>query len=48
MGQQGPLSAAADVAIRVPSQSTQHIQEVLLSVEHAICHIVERLVFGEA
>ena len=48
MGKDGALASRADVAIKVPSQSTQHIQETLLSIEHAICHIVERLVYEDS
>ncbi len=36
---------AADVTIRVPADVTQHIQEAHLAIEHAICHLVERLLF---
>jgi D-sedoheptulose 7-phosphate isomerase len=45
MGNAGPLDELADVAIRVPSQSTQHIQEGHLAIEHVICHLVERRLF---
>ena len=45
MGSSGPLEHIADVAIKVPSQSTQHIQESHLAIEHAICHIVERRLY---
>ena len=37
----------ADVAICVPSDNTQHIQEAHIAIEHIICHLVERAVFGE-
>lgn len=43
--QQGELAGLVDVAIRVPSAMTAHIQEAHLAVEHTICHLVERLVF---
>jgi D-sedoheptulose 7-phosphate isomerase len=46
MGSAGPLADLADVAIRVPSPSTQHIQECHLCLEHALCHLVERRLFG--
>jgi D-sedoheptulose 7-phosphate isomerase len=41
-GDRGPLAAMADVAISVPSQVTQYIQESHLAIEHIICHLVER------
>jgi len=40
-GVEGPLAEMADVAIRVPSQSTQHIQESHLAIEHIVCRLVE-------
>lgn len=46
MGSAGPLGEMADVAIKVPSQSTQHIQESHLAVEHIICSLVERRLFS--
>jgi D-sedoheptulose 7-phosphate isomerase len=42
-----PLLQFADVAICVPSENTQHIQEAHIAIEHIICHLVEREVFGE-
>jgi D-sedoheptulose 7-phosphate isomerase len=45
MGSSGPLEQIADVAIKVLSESTQHIQESHLAIEHAICHIVERRLY---
>jgi phosphoheptose isomerase len=42
LGRGGPLAAAADVAVHVPSDSTQLIQQSHLAVEHLICHLVER------
>lgn len=47
MGIDGPLASMADVAIQVPSRSTQHIQESHLAIEHLICHIVERRVYQQ-
>ena len=41
-GSDGRLAATADVAIRVPDESTAHLQENHLAIEHVICHIVER------
>ena len=46
MGESGPLEEMADVAIKVPSLVTQHIQETHICIEHVICHLVERRVFG--
>ena len=45
-GQIGLLGQKADVAICVPSESTQHIQEVHLAVEHLLCMLIERDIFG--
>ena len=44
-GSRGPLRDLADVAVSVPSESTQHIQETHLAIEHLICHLVERALF---
>jgi D-sedoheptulose 7-phosphate isomerase len=35
----------ADIVIAVPNDSTQHIQESHLAIEHIICDLVERHVF---
>jgi len=45
LGDEGALANAADVAIRVPSNDTQLIQQVHLAVEHLICHRVERALY---
>ena len=45
-GQGGRLGKMADVAIRVPSDDTQHIQEAHLAIEHLLCELVERSLFG--
>lgn len=45
-GERGPLTECADVAIRVPSTSTQFVQECHLAIEHLICHLVERALYG--
>jgi D-sedoheptulose 7-phosphate isomerase len=45
LGNDGPLAAAADVAIQVPSRDTQLIQQVHLAVEHLICHLVEQALY---
>jgi len=44
-GSRGPLRDLADVAVSAPSESTQHIQETHLAIEHLICHLVERALF---
>ncbi|MGE5191910.1 MAG: SIS domain-containing protein [Deltaproteobacteria bacterium] len=41
-----PLLQLADVAICIPSDSTQYIQEAHLVVEHILCHLVERALFN--
>ena len=47
-GEQGILSGLVDIAIRIPASVTAYIQEAHLSAEHAMCHLVERLVFPQA
>lgn len=44
-GPKGRLKELVDVAIAVPSDSIQHIQEVHLTIEHVLCHLVERDLF---
>ncbi|HEY3964995.1 MAG TPA: SIS domain-containing protein [Planctomycetaceae bacterium] len=44
-GNRGQLRDLADIAICVPSDSTQHIQETHLAIEHMVCHFVERALF---
>ncbi|MCB0060525.1 MAG: SIS domain-containing protein [Caldilineaceae bacterium] len=41
------LSNIADITIAVPSANTQYIQETHLAIEHIICHVVERNLYGE-
>jgi D-sedoheptulose 7-phosphate isomerase len=45
-GAGGRMPAIADVTISVPSADTQHIQEAHLAIEHIICELVERQLFG--
>jgi D-sedoheptulose 7-phosphate isomerase len=45
-GAGGRLAKLADVAIAVPSEDTQHIQEAHLAVEHLVCMLVEGALFG--
>ncbi|MBI2822865.1 MAG: SIS domain-containing protein [Acidobacteria bacterium] len=47
-GEAGILAGLADVAIRIPSPSTQHIQEAHLAVEHILCHLVEEELFADS
>ena len=46
-GQSGHLAGIADVAISVPSTDTQYIQESHLAIEHILCYLVERHIFGD-
>ena len=41
LGTGGRLGGMCDVAIAVPDDSTQHIQEAHLAIEHVICDLVE-------
>ena len=41
LGSGGRLRGSCDIAIAVPSDSTQHIQEAHLAIEHVICELVE-------
>jgi phosphoheptose isomerase len=45
-GNRGPLPDLADLAICIPSDRTQQIQETHLAVEHLLCHFVERTLFS--
>jgi len=45
-GSGGRLAKVADVAISVPSEDSQHIQETHLAIEHLLCMLVERALFG--
>jgi len=44
----GKMAAAAEIVIRIPSASTQHIQEAHIAVGHILCAIIERSLFPEA
>ncbi len=46
-GAAGALTGAVDVAIRIPSLDTQHIQEAHLAVEHILCYLIERRLYEE-
>jgi D-sedoheptulose 7-phosphate isomerase len=43
---QTPMHALCDVAIGAPSDETALIQQLHITVGHAICHLVEREMFG--
>jgi D-sedoheptulose 7-phosphate isomerase len=45
-GAGGRLAKLADVAIAVPCEDTQHIQEAHLAIEHRLCLLVEQALFG--
>lgn len=45
-GSGGRLAEMADVAVCVPSSVTAHVQETHLVLEHVLCDLVEREVFG--
>jgi D-sedoheptulose 7-phosphate isomerase len=47
MGADGPLAGDVLFAVVIPDRDTQHIQEALLPVEHLICLLVERAMFGD-
>jgi len=46
LGEGGALGNLVDQAVTVPSRNTQYIQECLLTIEHAICGVVEQTLFG--
>lgn len=45
-GEGAPLAEAVDVAVVIPSRSTQATQECMLAVEHSICEVVEQMLYG--
>jgi D-sedoheptulose 7-phosphate isomerase len=45
-GGQTPMNALCDVVIGAPSDETALIQQLHITVGHAICHLVEREMFG--
>jgi len=47
-GESGRIKEMADVSICVPSANTQHIQEAHIALEHMLCHLVERMMFGSS
>ena len=46
-GDGGPVAAAADVALIVPSRNTPRIQEVHITLGHVLCDLVDYLLFPE-
>lgn len=42
----GDLAAVCDLVLNVPSDATPHIQETHIWLEHTICEIVEKQMFG--
>jgi phosphoheptose isomerase len=45
-GSGGALAGMVDVAIVVPSKSTQHIQESHIAIGHILCEIVQQTLYG--
>jgi D-sedoheptulose 7-phosphate isomerase len=46
-GQGGPVAAAADLAIIVPSTNTPRIQEAHITIGHVLCDLVDYLLYPE-
>ena len=46
-GNGGRLAGMADVAISVPHDNTQYIQESHIAVEHILCELVETSIFRQ-
>jgi D-sedoheptulose 7-phosphate isomerase len=46
-GTGGRLAYLADVSIKVPSDSTSHIQESHIAIGHVVCAVVEQMLFGD-
>jgi D-sedoheptulose 7-phosphate isomerase len=46
-GDGGPVAAAADMALTVPSRNTPRIQEVHITIGHVLCDLVDYLLFPE-
>ena len=42
----GQLANIADLVIKVPSNSTPHIQEAHITIGHILCYLVERSLFS--
>jgi D-sedoheptulose 7-phosphate isomerase len=46
VGKGGPLREEVEVAIVIPAEDTQHVQEAMLPIEHLICQLAERSLVG--
>ena len=46
-GDGGPVAAAAALALIVPSRNTPRVQEVHITIGHALCDLVDYLLFPE-
>jgi D-sedoheptulose 7-phosphate isomerase len=46
-GEGGPVAAAAELAIVVPSGSTPRVQEVHITIGHVLCDLVDFLLFPD-
>ena len=46
-GDGGPVAAASQVALTVPSHNTPRIQEVHITIGHVLCDLVDYLLFPE-
>ena len=47
LGQGGEAVGKADVSIIVSSDKTQYMQEAHLAIEHILCSLVERILYGK-
>ena len=45
---QTPMQALCDLTLAVPSDETALIQQIHITAAHAVCHLVERELFGAA
>lgn len=45
-GDNGKLAKIVDIAIKIPSNNTQYIQESHIAIEHIICELVELHLYG--
>ncbi|MBM4300563.1 MAG: D-sedoheptulose 7-phosphate isomerase [Deltaproteobacteria bacterium] len=46
-GDGGPVAAASDAALIVPSRNTPRVQEVHITIGHVLCDLVDYLLFPE-
>ena len=47
-GSGGKLADAADLVLRVPSDSTARVQESHITIAHILCELVDRILFPQA